>query len=447
MSASSDAIATTEPITAPEALLSYTTTLAFYLYLRASEKYARHPDLLKSHPIINRLLTLKQTIATLEDLDFAADSEEGGDDELLEGEYDEDFLREARAIWAEEHGFSMDLDDEQDELVSSDPIVPEVQKKKKRKEKEDTKDESSHPKKKRKTKSSGDVRLPVFDLEEPEFVSSKKPPQTDVAASNVDTYGENTALDHTDATDKNIKKKSLRFHTSKIESASARRRGARNAALGGDDDLPYRKREKELGAKAVKDAKARLKKQGGADLDDADPEPRKDDNSSWDDGGDGEEADDGDSYYNLVKQSVKAKKDQKKTEYEAVNRYEPDMPSLDTFLYSIASSSMKGKMTGQARGLSPEQFSPIKVSLRIAQRVCETLVSRNDKSTTKPRRNYRHKRRCTKAESAPLVIMKERGRVSRKSLRVSSWAKKTQIIASDFESSNNSTNRLLYSAH
>ena len=47
-----------------EALLTYATTLAFYLHLRTSEKYV--------HPILQRLLTLKQSLHTLEELDFAA---------------------------------------------------------------------------------------------------------------------------------------------------------------------------------------------------------------------------------------------------------------------------------------------------------------------------------------------------------------------------------------
>ena len=53
-----------------EALLTYATTLAFYLYLRASETYSQRPELLRSHPIFTRLLQLKQALVTLEDLDF-----------------------------------------------------------------------------------------------------------------------------------------------------------------------------------------------------------------------------------------------------------------------------------------------------------------------------------------------------------------------------------------
>ena len=51
-----------------ETLLQYAATLAFYLYLRASDKYTQHPESLRSHPIMSRLLTLKQSISTFEAL-------------------------------------------------------------------------------------------------------------------------------------------------------------------------------------------------------------------------------------------------------------------------------------------------------------------------------------------------------------------------------------------
>ena len=74
-----------------EALLTYATTLAFYLHLRASDKYAQRPDLLSSHPVFGRLLSLKQALHTLEELDFAASdagSELSSDFDLDDSELD-----------------------------------------------------------------------------------------------------------------------------------------------------------------------------------------------------------------------------------------------------------------------------------------------------------------------------------------------------------------------
>ncbi|KAJ7725531.1 hypothetical protein DFH07DRAFT_1002630 [Mycena maculata] len=46
-----------------------------------SEKYAQRPDLLREHPVLAPLLTLKQSLITLEELDFtASDSEPGSND-------------------------------------------------------------------------------------------------------------------------------------------------------------------------------------------------------------------------------------------------------------------------------------------------------------------------------------------------------------------------------
>ena len=54
----------------PETLLTYATTLAFYLHLRASPKYALNPTSLRAHPILPRLLVLKQALSALENLEI-----------------------------------------------------------------------------------------------------------------------------------------------------------------------------------------------------------------------------------------------------------------------------------------------------------------------------------------------------------------------------------------
>jgi len=126
-------------------------------------------------------------------------------------------------------------------------------------------------------------------------------------------------LDSVDAEDKGARRKALRFHTSKIESASMRRANAR-AALGGDDDIPYRERKKE--AEKKRKQKSNLG-HGGDDLDDAEPEEplrkrARGEGSEDGSGGSGDENLEDDGYYSLVKKHKAEKKAAKKVEYDAM---------------------------------------------------------------------------------------------------------------------------------
>ena len=127
------------------------------------------------------------------------------------------------------------------------------------------------PKKKRKTAAEAKKgKLPVFDLEEPEFPAKAKSAARTSSNADVDAYGELSALQSADAQDKAARKKSLRFHTAKIESGLARRERAR-AAAGGDDDIPWKERRKEKELRNKKELE-KTRGQGGADLDDEEPE-------------------------------------------------------------------------------------------------------------------------------------------------------------------------------
>lgn len=170
------------------------------------------------------------------------------------------------------------------------------------------------PKKKRKTEKESTSSLPVFDLVEPEFVSSTTSDSAPMMED--DAYGEVSALEHADAADKTARRKTLRFHTSKIDSSSARRQGARNTAFGGDDDIPYRERKHEREARLAKEAAARGAGKGGDDLDDVEPEPSSAASKKRQREEDEEEEDPAE-YYNLVKKKTMDKKAQKKAQYEA----------------------------------------------------------------------------------------------------------------------------------
>ncbi|KAI0669213.1 Sas10 C-terminal domain-containing protein [Trametes maxima] len=338
-----------------QALLTYATTLAFYLHLRTSEKYVQRPDLLRAHPILPRLLKLKQSLSTLEDLDFAAsdDSDVSGfsDDSDEDSEMDmDDMLADAEELWAGsklkkkgrglERGELEDLLREANDLMDTDDARSASNGKAKKSKRKQKAVAEEPPKKKRKAADASAAPVtPVFDLVEPELDAGPSTASSSKAgkiktkgkgiASAVDVYGEASALDVADAADKQARKKSLRFHTSRIESTAARRAGARSGAIGGDDDIPYRERKREKEARLAKEiARAREAEAAGADLDDLDPEletsaadgkknknkkRRRDESESEgsDDGGDE------DGYYQLVQRKSKEKKEKKKQEYEA----------------------------------------------------------------------------------------------------------------------------------
>lgn len=253
---------------------------------------------------MGRLLTLKQALATIEEFETGlqlADSDEDSEDDEL-GDFmldDEDTLER----------LGLDKDELKLLLMDAQHAAPQQPPKKKRK----TSTKASKPE----ITADASAKQPIFDLVEPEFPASLKSSSThiDPDVEMADVYGEASSLQHADAVDKKARKKSLRFHTSKIESASAKRQGARSQAVGGDDDIPYRERRKEKEARLAKEAAAKVRGQGGADLDDTTFEAKVGTQKGDHDGSSDEN--DGDGYYELVKKKAKAKREQKKAEYEA----------------------------------------------------------------------------------------------------------------------------------
>lgn len=202
------------------------------------------------------------------------------------------------------------------------------------------------PRKKQKTdKKEKDLakstksRIAVFDLVEPEFEYSASEPVPSSSVSDVvDSFGEQTVLQSFDAADKKARKKSLQFHTSKIEGAAARRdKGVKNL-LGGDEDIPYKERKKQKEIREAKESSKKGRGLGGDDLSDGDPEVDMDvefTGFGGDVGGsksgkkrsrDDSDEEDGDvdpgEYYSLVERSAKEKKAKKKAEYDAAKAAE-----------------------------------------------------------------------------------------------------------------------------
>lgn len=184
-------------------------------------------------------------------------------------------------------------------------------------------DVTEPPTKKRKTSKTKSTPAPAFDLVEPEFEPSRPSTSTLTGVPTSDAYGDATTLTTTDIADKSARRHTLRFHTSRIESSAARRSGAR-AALGGDDDVPYRERDKQKDKREQKEREKRREGgalgAGGEDLDDEEPEPReKGKKRSREDGEGEEEASmdvDAEGYYELVAKERKDRKEKKKKEHD-----------------------------------------------------------------------------------------------------------------------------------
>ena len=275
----------------------------------------------------------------LEDLDFAADSDsEGGpilavtDGEDGEDDVEElmDVMRDKRALFARMQGEGEEeeaddlwrkagLEDGELEALLADAeneeiggIGEEIQKgKKKRRGRGKDKKDSVAP-------AKNGVFAPLV---EPAFVSSapKNASMQIDSDEDDDALGDPTSLADADASDKERRKRSLRFHTSKIAATSARRSAARTQRLGGDEDVPYRDH------KAARDAALWKNGSQGTDGEGLEPVERKRardvSNEAGDDGdgdGDGDVDKDAEGYYNLVKRRRTKEKSEKEAEHQAV---------------------------------------------------------------------------------------------------------------------------------
>lgn len=226
--------------------------------------------------VVARLLTLKQALATLEDLGLGADEVEDDDDDFeesdetiaSESEHEEDSDKEVSpyglkpgekvslasggepslqnleetwqkdkiAQWmnaaspskAEKPKKKVDselgkLEEGELEALMQDALdldeQPELSSPPRKKKKSEAPESPEQDGKKKKKASPS---KPIFDLVEPEFPATKprekkKGSPAPSADTDLDALGDPTLLSHTDASDKAGRRRSLRFHTSKIE--------------------------------------------------------------------------------------------------------------------------------------------------------------------------------------------------------------------------------------
>lgn len=346
-----------------QTLLTYATTLAFYIHLCALPPSER-PDL-SNHPILPRLLQLKEGVSALQDLDFAAGSVSDAGPELFIrdglGEEDEDedeeefqnLLQAKRELMARMNAGAGDDEDEDEEIdeeadaenlwhqagleddeldglladqdeamagfSDEEEVVAAPPKKQKKKRERGRKNKSKAIEV---DEDDEDVTptATFTPLAEPEFApSSKKSKKAADTFVVEDTLGDATSLADADAADKEHKKRTLRFHTSKIAATSARRSAARDRRMGGDDDIPYRDRQAARDAALRKNAP---KGDGGEALDgsdwtESDRKRAREVREEAEEAADDDDGDDG--YYDLVKRR-KVAKDQAKSDAHDVFR-------------------------------------------------------------------------------------------------------------------------------
>jgi len=166
----------------------------------------------------------------MEDLDFDASSDEEDDEDLEESDIsslDEEEKAEMLALFSQDpdafgprtvrlskKNAMADLDAM---LQAADQAAAQKSKKTK------TKDvKVSEKKTKKKTKETSQSQ---FDLVEPQFVPVKH--SGHVEDDSAEAFGESTSLSAADDADKKSRKKSLRFHTSRIETSVRRKEEAR----------------------------------------------------------------------------------------------------------------------------------------------------------------------------------------------------------------------------
>ncbi|WWC71037.1 uncharacterized protein I206_104990 [Kwoniella pini CBS 10737] len=399
-----------------QTLITYATTLAFYIHLSSLPPSRRGEGEIN---IIPRLLQLKEGLAMLEDLDFAAGSVSDGafalhprvglgedetDEELKEGKLellkrmqgldgDEDEWEDeddGDDLWGKEGLEEGELealledaedDEEADELREMLNLSKKAKKKGKKPKvskeaaeddyldlgmdlDEDVPKKEKSKKKEKKTKKSkkeaiieDDVPKTTYQpLAEPEFFASSSKstkPTSSNRYDDSDVLGDPTSLGVADYEDKQSRKRSLAFHTSKINATLARREAGRANRMGGDEDLPYRDKRK-----ARDDALKRSQpsQDAGEDLDDLDDNvpPKKSKRSRDEEEVDGDD-DDGDDYYELVKRRRKEEKDAKEAEHQA---YEDEkiaaMSSLDDPTHEGGPRALT-RAIEKNRGLTPHR--------------------------------------------------------------------------------------------
>lgn len=314
-----------------QTLAVYITTMTFYFHLRASPEFAAEPAKLRTHPVMQRMMRLKQGLSVMEDLGLTFDPlrisasygglspnemddmhmlSQGSEDDDL-GDLDEneltDLMADAVASSGKENVTPVKAkknakkqkrnadNDDQDHVEATEP----KQKKKKSAGIDKMKKQAAHTKK---VESVAPLAAGLADLDDEPTLQvklKKKGSGANTAARNPfavsaddanfedATLGELSGLSSIESAERAARKRSLQFHASAIESKALQRSKAAKERQSGDADIPYRDRERSRAGveatKASREAKLQQQLNGGMGK-----ETALDDEDGW---GDADEKD------------------------------------------------------------------------------------------------------------------------------------------------------------
>lgn len=364
-----------------QTLATYITTMTFYFHLRATAEFANDPAKLRAHPVMQRMMCLKQGLSVMEDLGMTFDGQRtpGMDGGLSSDEMDEMNML-SQGSEDDDLG-DLDEDELADLMADADgkenaAPVKGGKKKSKKQEYDDEDYEETVAKPKQKKKAAADKpKKKAAKAKKPEPVAplaagladlddepalqvklKKKGSAGSSAASNPfavsdnttnfddATFGEMSGLSSIDSAERAARKRSLQFHASAIESKALQRSKAAKERQSGDADIPYRDRERSRAGveatKAAREAKLQQQLNGGMGKDvaldgqdgwgEADEKDWRDvmgqssasssrlSGSADDDDGDDDAAD----YYDLVTSSRKRARAEAKEEYDEARNAE-----------------------------------------------------------------------------------------------------------------------------
>lgn len=366
-----------------QTLATYITTMTFYFHLRTSPEFASEPAKLRTHPVMQRMMRLKQGLSVMEDLGLTLDphrmpavggltsdeademhmlSQGSEDDDLGELDDDEllDLMADAEASGKEnaaprQASKPAKKAKKQAARQAEDGAEAAGKKKSKKADKGEKK-----AKKTKKAEPVAPLAAGLADLDdEPELQVKlkKKGAKASSAASNPfavsgderqfedATFGELSGLSAIESAERAARKRSLQFHASAIESKALQRSKAAKERQSGDADIPYRDRERSRAGveatKAAREAKLQQELNGGRGKDvslDGDDGWGEADEKDWREvmdqptssngaasrGGEDVSDDDDDAagYYDLVASSRKRARAEKKAEYDEARNAE-----------------------------------------------------------------------------------------------------------------------------
>ncbi|CDW98193.1 hypothetical protein [Sporisorium scitamineum] len=307
-----------------QTLATYITTMTFYFHLRASPEFVSEPSKLRTHPVMQRMMRLKQGLSVMEDLgltlgpqrmpvtngglspeemdDMHMLSQGSEDDDLGDLDEDElaDLMADAEASSGKENAAPVkakknakktkkqalrDAGDDDEDGAYNEMVAEPKQKKKKA-----TATADKNKKKSAKVKQPEPVAplaAGLADLDnEPTLqvklkkkggagkpTASSNPFAVSGDSTNFDdaTFGEPSGLSSIESAERAARKRSLQFHAAAIESKALQRSKAAKERQSGDADIPYRDRERSRAgveaAKAARESKLQQQLNGGVGKD------------------------------------------------------------------------------------------------------------------------------------------------------------------------------------